>query len=103
MGSGEYVELNFEEYIEDESSKADKEDDDKNPLNINNNNEKNNTGIEGLSFNLSLTDKQKEAKEQVKLPYLATSQSELKLGTIHYHPDDNDDFDEDDPDDDLEI
>ncbi|KAJ9076045.1 Elongator complex protein [Entomophthora muscae] len=47
------------------------------------------------TFNLNLTDKQREARDDLVLPYLS--------GTIMYHPDDGDDFDEDDPDDDLEI
>lgn len=58
-----------------------------------------------LSFNLSLTDSEKEARSQVVLPHTliasgdaGDSQSE---GRIHYVPDDYDDLDEEDPDDDL--
>lgn len=47
------------------------------------------------TFNLNLTDKQREARADLVLPYLS--------GTITYHPDEGDDFDEDDPDADLEI
>ncbi|KAG5460680.1 MAG: hypothetical protein BJ554DRAFT_7234, partial [Olpidium bornovanus] len=70
-----------------------------------------------LSFNLTLTDDQREAKSKVALPYLkAQGQAARRFsrresvgvqgaggGTIFYAPDAADDFDEDDPDDDLDI
>jgi len=60
------------------------------------------SGLSQVSFNLHLTDKQKKAKDDLVLPYLSGATNN-PVGTIHYHPDDRDDFDEDDPDDDLEI
>lgn len=55
-----------------------------------------------LSFNLSLTDDQKKARADVQLPYLKAQETEQKA-VITYHPDEADDFDEEDPDDDLDI
>jgi len=61
--------------------------------------------MSSLSFNLSLTDKEKEDRSQVVLPHTLVasgdadnSQSDSR---IHYIPDDDDDLDEEDPDDDL--
>ncbi|CAG8441521.1 16397_t:CDS:2 [Acaulospora morrowiae] len=63
-----------------------------------------------LLFNLSLTEEQKKAKDEVILPYVKIQdQYEEKGsptaggGTIFYEPDDADDFDEEDPDEDLDI
>ncbi|KAJ2491974.1 hypothetical protein IWW37_001827 [Coemansia sp. RSA 2050] len=56
-----------------------------------------------LSFNLSLTDKQRRDKAGVALPYLEARVSDASGGEIVYQLDDEDDWDEDDPDDDLEI
>ncbi|CAG5136616.1 unnamed protein product [Candidula unifasciata] len=58
-----------------------------------------------LPFNLSLTDAEKDARSKVKLPYLkdGSGDSEASSGRIFYQPDDVDDFDEEDPDDDLDI
>ncbi|KAG9289828.1 hypothetical protein G9A89_015408 [Geosiphon pyriformis] len=75
-----------------------------------------------LLFNLSLTEKQKKAKDQVILPYTKVQdqyETEGSLvgygdhssssggggggGSIFYEPDDADDFDEEDPDEDLVI
>ncbi|KAJ1948212.1 hypothetical protein FBU59_001699 [Linderina macrospora] len=57
-----------------------------------------------LSFNLSLTDKQREDKNSVVLPYTDAQMDEGSSGgEIHYQLDDEDDWDSDDPDDDLEI
>ena len=71
-----------------------------------------------LTFNLRLTSEQKEARSNVVLPYTkqahkrhdrsvtngpASGQLGGGGGQIHYQPDDADDFDEDDPDDDLDI
>lgn len=59
-----------------------------------------------LSFNLRLTDAQKEARERVVLPYMKAQEQDgvevQKMGTIYYEPDD-DDYDEEDPDADLDI
>lgn len=51
-----------------------------------------------LPFNLSLTDNQRTAREGVILPYLPKED-----GSVDYIPDQRDDFDDDDPDEDLEI
>ncbi|KAJ2608106.1 hypothetical protein H4S08_004573 [Coemansia sp. RSA 1365] len=69
-----------------------------------------------LSFNLSLTEKQRQDRANVELPYLEAQLSQNSSsrptpavakdggdGEIHYQLDDEDDWDEDDPDDDLEI
>ncbi|KAF9203269.1 hypothetical protein BGZ49_006612 [Haplosporangium sp. Z 27] len=53
-----------------------------------------------LSFNLNLTEEQRKAKNETVLPYLKTQES---TGAIYYEPDAADDFDDDDPDDDLTI
>ncbi|KAI9183431.1 Elongator complex protein [Blastocladiella emersonii ATCC 22665] len=67
----------------------------------------------GLSFNLRLTDRQREAKERVVLPFMkmqisdqpgtASSSSSVSSGVIHYELDLEDDFDDDDPDADLDL
>lgn len=63
-----------------------------------------------LTFNLTLTDKEKEARSKVVLPYTydkqrqeATLNKSVGEGKIFYQPDEIDDFDEEDPDDDLDI
>ncbi|XP_071110082.1 elongator complex protein 5-like [Haliotis cracherodii] len=60
-----------------------------------------------LPFNLSLTDSEKAARSQVKLPYIKDNKGgepEIQVGgKIFYQPDDADDFDEEDPDEDLDI
>ncbi|KAG1466199.1 hypothetical protein G6F46_001057 [Rhizopus delemar] len=63
-----------------------------------------------LSFNLSLTDEQRKAKENLVLPYYKAQQLEVNVeeqkkqgGLIYYDPDAADDFDDEDPDDDLDI
>lgn len=63
-----------------------------------------------LTFNLSLSDKEKEARSQVILPYTYNKERQdcvlaksVGEGKIFYQPDEADDFDEDDPDDDLDI
>ncbi|XP_024083316.1 elongator complex protein 5 isoform X2 [Cimex lectularius] len=53
------------------------------------------------TFKLSLEDNEKETRSQVVLPYLKTTQA--PKGAIFYEPDNNDDWDDEDPDDDLEI
>ncbi|CAH1406193.1 unnamed protein product [Nezara viridula] len=54
------------------------------------------------TFKLTLEEKEKESRRQVILPYIKTSNKESK-GRIYYEPDANDDWDDEDPDDDLEI
>ncbi|KAI9483990.1 MAG: Elongator complex protein 5 [Benjaminiella poitrasii] len=63
-----------------------------------------------LSFNLSLTDEQRKIKESLVLPYMKAQQLEVtseevtkNSGLIYYDPDAADDFDDEDPDDDLDI
>ena len=62
-----------------------------------------------MTFNLTLTEEQKQARAQLQLPYLLddkTKQTQLELGKrsqIFYEPDEADDIDEEDPDDDLNI
>ncbi|KAJ2355873.1 hypothetical protein IWW50_003071 [Coemansia erecta] len=51
-----------------------------------------------LSFNLDLTEKQRQDRAGVELPYL-----EAQTGEIYYQLDEEDEWDEDDPDEDLEI
>lgn len=53
-----------------------------------------------LTFNLSLSDKEKSAREKVVLPF---SKKKPGQGKILYEAEDEDDFDEEDPDDDLNI
>lgn len=68
-----------------------------------------------LTFDLCLSSKEKEDRSKVVLPYTAvrdgmdvasavsTSHAPKGSGQIYYQPDDVDDFDESDPDDDLDI
>ena len=69
-----------------------------------------------LTFDLRLSSKEKEDRSRVVLPYTSVrdagvdvvssaSQSHASKGSgqIYYQPDDVDDFDESDPDDDLDI
>ncbi|KAJ2747433.1 Elongator complex protein [Coemansia sp. BCRC 34301] len=58
-----------------------------------------------LPFNLSLTDKQRRDKAEVALPYLEARVADVAGGSgdIIYQLDEEDDWDEDDPDDDLDI
>lgn len=70
-----------------------------------------------LSFNLTLTDEQRRAKEKVVLPYMkAQNRGTVEIessehtiapppssGSIYYEPDAADDFDDEDPDEDLDI
>ncbi|KAJ1653040.1 hypothetical protein IWQ61_006759 [Dispira simplex] len=71
-----------------------------------------NPPLKDLSFNLGLTDKQREAKNNVVLPYEEAQQVTSATlssshtpagGAIYYQPDEGDDFDDEDPDDDLDI
>ncbi|CAG8634295.1 14714_t:CDS:2 [Racocetra fulgida] len=70
-------------------------------------NVKDNDTVANMSFNLSLTEEQKKAKNDIILPYIKINMKKKKNdssgGIIFYEPDANDDFDEEDPDDDLSI
>ena len=68
-----------------------------------------------LTFDLRLSSKEKEDRSKVILPYTSvrdgvgvvsgqsSSHAQTGSGQIYYQPDDVDDFDESDPDDDLDI
>ncbi len=57
-----------------------------------------------MSFNLSLTEEQKQARSNVVLPYMKAQVSTMGTGgTIFYEPDAADDYDDEDPDADLDI
>merc|ERR1712019_237613 len=67
-----------------------------------------------LTFNLRLTDSEKTARDDLSLPYLLDAEKKTGLlvknhresstsGEIHYQPDDADDYDDEAPDDDLDI
>ncbi|XP_060710692.1 elongator complex protein 5 [Hemiscyllium ocellatum] len=63
-----------------------------------------------LPFNLRLTEQEREAREQVPLPYHFSTEKKMSLldggsgdGRIYYQPDESDDVDEEDPDDDLDF
>ncbi|KAG8222075.1 hypothetical protein J437_LFUL000519 [Ladona fulva] len=57
------------------------------------------------TFRLTLEDKEKEARSQLVLPYLRNEAASENSGggVIHYVPDEGDDWDEEDPDNDLNI
>ena len=55
-----------------------------------------------LTFNLRLSEEEKRARSRVILPYLE-HQGGKSGPQIFYEADDGDDFDEEDPDDDLDI
>lgn len=67
------------------------------------NNNLNDTTMSNLTFKLSLKKEEKEAREQLHLPYMHHHKSSNigGGGNIFYEADDVDDIDEDDPDDDL--
>lgn len=58
-----------------------------------------------LSFDLRLSTHEKIVRSQVVLPYTSAQQGEGQAasGQIFYQPDEMDDFDDSDPDDDLEF
>ncbi|CAE6423327.1 unnamed protein product [Rhizoctonia solani] len=60
-------------------------------------------GIDSLSFNLQLSDAQQQARASVPLPYTSEGKASTGDSEIIYIPDQADDFDDDDPDDDLYI
>lgn len=60
--------------------------------------------IELLPFNLTLTSEQQNARSNVQLPYMkAQETSNAGQPQIFYEPDDADDFDDEDPDADLDL
>ncbi|KAG7496501.1 elongator complex protein 5 [Solea senegalensis] len=63
-----------------------------------------------LTFNLRLSDTEREAKEKLALPFVFSKEKKTALlhsglgsGRILYEPDANDDYDQEDPDDDLDV
>lgn len=63
-----------------------------------------------LTFNLRLSDNEREAREKLSLPFMFSKEkkkailhSGANMGRILYEPDANDDFDQEDPDDDLDV
>ena len=57
-----------------------------------------NASVPTSSFNLALTDKEKDDRSKVEMPYWKKNEAQF-----HYVPDENDDWDDEDPDDDLDI
>jgi hypothetical protein len=53
-----------------------------------------------VSMNVALTQQQRDQKDNLILPYL---EAQRDTGLIQYQPDEHDDYDEEDPDEDLEI
>ncbi|XP_041842018.1 elongator complex protein 5 [Melanotaenia boesemani] len=63
-----------------------------------------------LTFNLRLSETEREAKEKLALPFVFSKEKKTALlhsgpgsGRILYEPDANDDYDQEDPDDDLDV
>lgn len=63
-----------------------------------------------LTFNLRLSDTEREAKEKLALPFVFSKEKKTALlqsgpgsGRILYEPDASDDYDQEDPDDDLDV
>lgn len=63
-----------------------------------------------LTFNLRLSDTERQAKEKLALPFVFSREKKSALlhpgqgsGRILYEPDANDDYDQEDPDDDLDV
>ncbi|XP_047460528.1 elongator complex protein 5 [Mugil cephalus] len=63
-----------------------------------------------LTFNLRLSDAERQAKEKLALPFVFSREKKSALlhsgqgsGRILYEPDANDDYDQEDPDDDLDV
>ncbi|XP_073331212.1 elongator complex protein 5 [Pagrus major] len=63
-----------------------------------------------LTFNLRLSNTEREAKEKLALPFVFSKEKKTALlhsgpgsGRILYEPDANDDYDQEDPDDDLDV
>lgn len=61
---------------------------------------------ENLTFNLNLTEEEKRTKNQLELPYLSVQGNDNTVegsGEIYFDPELDDEFDDDDPDADLDI
>ena len=58
-----------------------------------------------ITFELGLSEREKSARDATELPYTqnSTDKTEESAGHIHYVPDEVDDWDDEDPDDDLDI
>ncbi|XP_054608869.1 elongator complex protein 5 isoform X2 [Dunckerocampus dactyliophorus] len=63
-----------------------------------------------LTFNLRLSDAERDTKEKLALPFVFSKEKKAALlnpgagmGRIMYEPDANDDYDQEDPDDDLDV
>ncbi|XP_078525695.1 elongator complex protein 5 [Lissotriton helveticus] len=63
-----------------------------------------------LTFNLNLSDSERQAKENLSLPYIFSAEKKSSLlqsrgsgGKIYYEPEAVDDVDDEDPDDDLDV
>ena len=59
-----------------------------------------------MTFELGLSEREKSARAATELPYTVTNppgSNSDTTGHIHYVPDDMDDWDDEDPDDDLDI
>lgn len=63
-----------------------------------------------LTFNLRLSDTERKAREKLALPFVFSKEKKTALlhsgpgsGRILYEPDANDDYDQEDPDDDLDV
>ena len=56
-----------------------------------------------VTFELGLSEREKSARAATELPYTQTSDNGASAGHIHYVPDELDDWDDEDPDDDLDI
>ncbi|OUM69740.1 hypothetical protein PIROE2DRAFT_57279 [Piromyces sp. E2] len=60
---------------------------------------------ENLTFNLNLTEEEKKTKNQLELPYLSVQDNNDTAGSgeIYFDPELDDEFDDDDPDADLDF
>ncbi|KAG4106711.1 hypothetical protein H8356DRAFT_1025262 [Neocallimastix lanati (nom. inval.)] len=61
---------------------------------------------ENLTFNLNLTEEEKKTKNQLELPYLSVQDNDNNIagsGEIYFDPELDDEFDDDDPDADLDF
>ena len=59
-----------------------------------------------MTFELGLSEREKSARAATELPYTVNKTAENNsnsTGQIHYVPDEVDDWDDEDPDDDLDI
>lgn len=63
--------------------------------------------LQDLTFNLKLSADERTMRAQTALPYAKTQEEKSRYlrgsGMIYYEPDEVDDFDDEDPDDDLDI